>query len=176
MKLSSLPKLVTPSKKRVGRGHGSGLGKTAGRGTKGQKARERIQTSFEGGQLRLIKRLPFRRGVGNTAGSETLAVNLSELSRLPKGAIVNIDSLVAAGIISSGEAKKRKIKVLGGGELKVALKVELQVSSSAAKKITDAGGQVVGSTSSPQVGLTKINHTLSGKDESKGVTISQSSN
>ena len=143
MKLNELPKQVTSSKKRVGRGHGSGLGKTAGRGSKGQKARERIQTSFEGGQLRLIKRLPFRRGVGNPAGAETLAVNLDDLNRLPKEATVNVESLVEAGIVSLGEAKSRKIKVLGGGDLKVALKVELPVSASAAKKIADAGGQVV---------------------------------
>ena len=143
MKLNELPKQVSPSKKRVGRGHGSGLGKTSGRGSKGQKARERIQTSFEGGQLRLIKRLPFRRGVGNPVGAETLAVNLDDLNRLPKGAKVNVETLVEAGIVSAGEAKKRKIKVLGGGELKVSLKVELPVSNEAAKKIADAGGQVV---------------------------------
>lgn len=148
MKLNNLPKQITPlPKKRVGRGHGSGKGKTSARGTKGQKARERIQSSFEGGQLRLIKRLPFRRGVGNLASSETLAINLDDLNKLSKGTKVNLEALIESGIISEGEAKKRKIKVLGDGEIKVALKVELPVSSSAAKKIIAAGGQVIADSS-----------------------------
>lgn len=148
MKLSKLTKIVAPSQKRVGRGHGSGLGKTSGRGMKGQKAREGVRLSFEGGQLRLIKRLPFRRGVGNKAGSQTLAIPLSALGTLPRGSLVNVETLVASGIVSASEAKKRKIKILGGGTLEVALKVELPVTSQAATQIKNAGGEVLEITTS----------------------------
>ncbi|HET7713958.1 MAG TPA: 50S ribosomal protein L15 [Patescibacteria group bacterium] len=143
MKLSNLTKIVTPSQKRVGRGHGSGLGKTSGRGMKGQKAREGVRLSFEGGQLRLIKRLPFRRGVGNRGGSQTLSVPVSALGVLPRGSLVNVETLVASGIVSASEAKKRKIKILGDGVLEVALEVQLPVTSQAATKIKSAGGQVL---------------------------------
>jgi len=149
MRLHSLPQQITfKAKKRVGRGHGSGKGKTSTRGTKGQKAREKVQTSFEGGQLRFIKRLPFRRGVGNRSGEETIAVNLDDLKTFTKGSKVNVVSLIEAGIVSAGEAKKRKIKVLGEGEVSVALKVELPTSRDAAEKIKAAGGQVLENSSS----------------------------
>jgi large subunit ribosomal protein L15 len=151
MKLEALPKqaLVKPAK-RVGRGQASGKGKTAGRGTKGQKARGRVRLGFEGGQLRLIKRLPFRRGVGNKSSAPALGVNIERLTVFKKNATVNIDSLIAVGLISPGEAKKRKIKILGHGDLIVALKVELPATKSATKKIIAAGGQVTnGSTNSP---------------------------
>lgn len=144
MKLNELPKQITfRAKKRVGRGHGSGKGKTSTRGTKGQKARENVQTSFEGGQLRFIKRLPFRRGVGNPAGKDSLAINLDDLKDFPKDSKINVDTLTQAGLISAGEAKKRKIKILGQGEISVSLKVELPTSREAAKKITAVGGQVL---------------------------------
>lgn len=156
MQLNNLPKIVTPSLKRVGRGHGSGLGKTSGRGMKGQKAREGVGLSFEGGQLRLIKRLPFKRGVGNKAGSQTLAIDISYLSLLPAGSLVNVETLINSGIVSPAEAKKRKIKILGGGSLEVALKVQLPVTSQAATKIKSAGGEVlVDSTGSPHPELTE---------------------
>jgi large subunit ribosomal protein L15 len=144
MKLNELPRqvLIRP-KKRIGRGHGSGKGKTSGRGTKGQKARETISTSFEGGQLRLVKRLPTLRGTGNFAAAETLAVNVGDLATLPKGSRVNPDTLIEAGLISAADSKKRKIKILGEGEISTALKVELPVSNSAAKKIEAAGGTVL---------------------------------
>jgi large subunit ribosomal protein L15 len=147
MKLDKLPKQITSkSLKRVGRGHGSGRGKTSGRGMKGQKAREGIQLSFEGGQLRLIKRLPFRRGMGNKAAAEALAVNLEDLKSFKKDDRVNVATLIEAGIISAGEAKKRKIKILAAGEVSTALKIELPASREAAKKITAAGGQVLENT------------------------------
>lgn len=149
MQLNNLPKIVSPSLKRVGRGHGSGLGKTSGRGMKGQKAREGVGLSFEGGQLRLIKRLPFRRGVGNKAGSQTLAIDIANLASLPAGSLVNVETLTQSGIVSSSEAKKRKIKILGGGTIEVALKVQLPVTAQAASKIKSAGGEVLEITTSP---------------------------
>lgn len=168
LSLNNLPKQVAPAQKRVGRGHGSGLGKTAGRGTKGQKARERIGLSFEGGQLRLIKRLPFRRGVGNPKGGSQLAINLSDLVSFKKGDRVSPETLIAAGLISAGEARRSKIKVLGGGEIKAALTFEVPVSQSAAKKIVAAGGRIL-------VDSTDAHHTLSEKGESKGETTTTSS-
>src|ERR1700730_18220506 len=126
MKLESLAKIkLAKNKKIVGRGHGSGLGKTAGRGTKGQKARGKVRLGFEGGQLRLIKRLPFRRGVGNKAGSNTLGITLSDLSRLPKDSKVNAATLAAHGLVSLGELRRRPLKILGTGELKISLIVEV---------------------------------------------------
>lgn len=148
LSLNRLPKQVAPSKKRVGRGHGSGLGKTAGRGTKGQKARESIRLSFEGGQLRLIKRLPFRRGVGNPKVGRTIAVNLSDLKDFKKGEKVNPDTLIAVGLVSAGEVRGSKIKILGSGEIKTALTFEVPVSQSAAKKIVAAGGRIIETTAS----------------------------
>jgi large subunit ribosomal protein L15 len=146
MKLESLPKIkLAKNNKMVGRGHGSGKGKTAGRGTKGQKARDSIKPGFVGGAsvTRIIKRLPFRRGVGNKPGSNALGVSLTALSKLPKGSKVTTETLVEAGILSFGEARRRPLKVLGGGELSIALTVEIPVTAGAAKKIAAAGGNVV---------------------------------
>lgn len=144
MKLNELPKIKTAKvKKIVGRGHGSGKGKTAGRGTKGQKARENVRLGFEGGQLRIIKRLPFRRGVGNKAGSNTLGISLSDLSRLPKGSKVNAETLVQANLATLGELRRRPVKVLGTGDITVALTVEVPTTPGAAKKIATVGGKVV---------------------------------
>jgi large subunit ribosomal protein L15 len=146
MELESLPKLNrVKGKRRVGRGHGSGMGKTSGRGTKGQKARENVRLGFVGGAstTRFIKRLPFRRGVGNIAGSNDLTVNISDLASFPEGSQINVETLVQAGLISFGEAKRRSVKILGNGELEVGLKVELSVTKQAAEKITKAGGEVL---------------------------------
>src|SRR5438309_1533526 len=110
MRLDKLSKqAVHRPNRRIGRGHGSGKGKTSGRGTKGQKARGQVGTSFEGGQLRLIKRLPFRRGVGNKAGSNGLSINLSDLKIFKSGSRVNTHTLIQSGLIAAGEARKRKI-------------------------------------------------------------------
>ena len=100
MNLSDLHTIVKTSKKRVGRGQGSGKAKTAGRGTKGQKARGTTRPGFEGGQLPLIKRLPFRRGLGNTSHRHaTLAVNAARLTMLPADAKVTPDLLKQHGLV-----------------------------------------------------------------------------
>lgn len=138
-----MPKIVEKRKKRVGRGWGSGRGKTAGRGTKGQKAREKIKAGFEGGQTPLIRRLPLARGYGNYAPSKKpIPVNLKFLNLLPKDSLVNLETLIAAKIVDEKAAKKFGVKILGDGELKVALKVALPTSAQAAKKIIAAGGKV----------------------------------
>jgi large subunit ribosomal protein L15 len=149
MKLELLPKDMNKKpNKIVGRGHASGKGKTSGRGVKGQKARERIQPTFEGGQLRTVKKMPMLKGIGNNKAEQSIAVNLDDLAFLKKGQKVNVETLITAGIISSSEAKKRKIKILGQGELKTALVVELPTSKEAAKKILAAGGQILENSNS----------------------------
>ncbi len=100
MELSNLTTIVDKSKKRVGRGNGSGKAKTSGRGMKGQKARGTTRPGFEGGQLPLIKRLPFRRGLGNTSHRhKPLAVNAARLSIVPANTTITPDVLKEHGIV-----------------------------------------------------------------------------
>jgi large subunit ribosomal protein L15 len=125
------------AKNRVGRGEGS-KGKTAGRGTKGTKARYQVPDRFEGGQMPIHMRLPKLRGFTNPFRVEYQVVNLDKLSALfPEGGEVGVDDLVAKGAVRAG----RPVKVLGSGELTVALQVSAhRFSGSAREKITAAGG------------------------------------
>ncbi len=127
------------AKMRVGRGEGS-KGKTAGRGTKGTKARYQVPARFEGGQMPLHMRLPKLRGFTNPFRVEYQIVNLDKLTSLyPSGGEVTIADLVDKGAVR----KNAPVKVLGGGELTVALTVTVDaVSASAREKITAAGGTV----------------------------------
>ena len=122
---------------RVGRGDGS-KGKTAGRGTKGTKARKNVPVAFEGGQMPIHMRLPKLKGFRNRFRTEYEIVNVGDISRLfPKGGAVGVDDLVAKGAVR----KNSLVKVLGDGELTV--KVDLtahKFSGSAREKITAAGG------------------------------------
>jgi large subunit ribosomal protein L15 len=124
---------------RVGRGEGS-KGKTAGRGTKGSKARYQVPESFEGGQMPLHMRLPKLRGFKNPFRVEYQVVNLEKLAELyPQGGDVTIADLVAKGAVRKNE----KVKVLGGGDIAVKLNVAVdKVSGSAEQKIVAAGGSV----------------------------------
>lgn len=146
MKLNEFKKLKAKSDKRVGRGPGSGKGKTSGRGTKGQNARNRISITHphqEGGQRPLFKRLPYRRGKGNhTFGKRPIAINLEALSKLPKGSVVDIKTLVENNIITKNDGQKFSVKILGVGEVTQALTVALPTSKSAAAKIEKAGGKI----------------------------------
>lgn len=144
MELNNLSKLTDKKLKRVGRGHGSGRGKTSGRGTKGQKARRDIPLHFEGGAVPLIKRLPFLRGKGkNRAISiRPLILNIETLNKFTNKSVVDIASLVKHNIVDGQAAKVKGVKILGKGELSVALTVKLDVSESARKKIEKAGGSV----------------------------------
>lgn len=129
-------------KKRIGRGIGSGKGKTAGRGTKGQKAKGKIPATFTGG-LSLYRKLPLRRGKGNSKFLvKPKLVNLSKLSIFKAKTVVDITSLIDAKIISAKEAKKG-VKVLGNGEIKNALTVKLPTSVSVREKIEKQGGKVI---------------------------------
>ncbi|WP_375385822.1 50S ribosomal protein L15 [uncultured Microbacterium sp.] len=127
------------SKTRVGRGEGS-KGKTAGRGTKGQKARYQVKAGFEGGQMPLHMRTPKLRGFKNPFRVEYQVVNLEKLSELyPKGGDVTVIDLVAKGAVRKNE----KVKVLGTGDIAVKLNVSVdKVSGSAEQKIVAAGGSV----------------------------------
>jgi len=145
MKLQNITKITKKSKKRLGLGHGSGRVKTSGRGTKGQKARGDIPLRFEGGALSLIKRMPFHRGKGKNKmfRKKPIILNVKILNILDKGSIVNIKTLAARKIIDEKEARLYGIKILGDGDLKIALTVELPVSQGALKKIEKAGGKVL---------------------------------
>ena len=122
---------------RKGRGEAS-KGKTAGRGTKGTKARYQVPAGFEGGQMPLHMRLPKLKGFKNPNRVEFQVVNLAKLSELyPNGGEVTVDDLVAKGAVRDG----RPVKVLGNGEITVAVQVSAQAfSKSAAEKIAAAGG------------------------------------
>ncbi|MER7401852.1 MULTISPECIES: 50S ribosomal protein L15 [Streptomyces] len=127
------------AKTRVGRGEAS-KGKTAGRGTKGTKARYQVPERFEGGQMPLHMRLPKLKGFKNPFKTEYQVVNLDKLAALyPEGGEVTVESLVAKGAVR----KNSLVKVLGQGEISVALQVTVDaVSGSAKEKITAAGGSV----------------------------------
>lgn len=144
MKLSNLTKITKTRQKRLGQGHGSGRGKTAGRGTKGQNAKGNRPLSFEGGALPLIKRLPFMRGKGKNKSFKKgpIIVNVKVLNLLRKGTVVDLKSLIENKIVDADYARKNGVKILGDGDLKVALTVKLPVSKGAAKKIQKAGGKV----------------------------------
>jgi large subunit ribosomal protein L15 len=127
------------AKTRVGRGEGS-KGKTAGRGTKGTKARYQVPVAFEGGQMPIHMRLPKLKGFKNPFKVEFQVVNLDRIGKLfPKGGTVTVDDLVAKGAVRSG----RPVKVLGEGDLGVAVQITAdKFSASAVEKIVAAGGTV----------------------------------
>jgi large subunit ribosomal protein L15 len=124
-------------KTRVGRGDGS-KGKTAGRGTKGTKARKNVPARFEGGQMPLHMRLPKLKGFTNPFRTEYQVVNVGAIAKLfPQGGTVGIEELVAAGAVR----KNQLVKVLGEGDIDVAITVTVnKVSASAKEKIAAAGG------------------------------------
>ena len=125
------------AKTRVGRGEAS-KGKTAGRGTKGTKARYQVPAAFEGGQMPLHMRLPKLKGFKNRFRTEYQVVNLDRIAELfPEGGTIGVDELVGKGLVRDN----RLVKVLGGGDLTVALQVTAHAFSASAKeKITAAGG------------------------------------
>ncbi|HCA70848.1 MAG TPA: 50S ribosomal protein L15 [Lachnospiraceae bacterium] len=123
---------------RRGRGHGSGNGKTAGKGHKGQKARSGApRVGFEGGQMPLYRRIP-KRGFNNRNTKEIVAINVDVLNRFDEGATVTVDSLIESGIIKN---PKDGVKILGNGELTKKLDVKVNAfSASAIEKIQALGG------------------------------------
>ncbi len=145
MKLNDELKPVAGSRhksSRVGRGHGSGSGKTSGRGHKGQKARSggNVRPQFEGGQMPLYRRLP-KRGFNNKRfAKHYITINVSDLMRMEEGSLVTAETLAAAGVISLPKVNDG-VKILGNGELTIKLEVKVNAFTAAAKeKIEAAGG------------------------------------
>ncbi len=142
MKLHELSPVEGSKKaaKRIGRGHGSGQGKTAGKGHKGQKARagRGIRIGFEGGQMPLQRRLP-KRGFNNIFAKNIVSVNVGTLDKFEDGAVVDIQALVEAGIVKNSFDG---VKVLGNGNITKKLTVKVSAFSESAKaKIEAAGGK-----------------------------------
>lgn len=142
MKLNQLTAVpgATKDAKRIGRGHGSGNGKTAGKGHKGQKARagHGMRPGFEGGQMPLQRRIP-KRGFNNIFAKEVVSVNVGSLNCFEDGKVVDVNALMEAGVLKkSGDA----LKVLANGEISKKLTVKANAFSEAAKaKIEAAGGK-----------------------------------
>ena len=142
MKLNELSPAVGSRKevKRIGRGHGSGQGKTAGKGHKGQKARagRGMRVGFEGGQMPLQRRVP-KRGFNNIFAKKIVTVNVGTLEKFENGAVVDVDALKKAGIVKNSFDG---VKVLSNGNLSKNLTVKVNAFSKAAKeKIEAAGGK-----------------------------------
>ncbi len=134
------PEGSTRERIRIGRGHGSGKVKTGGKGTKGQNARTGggVPPYFEGGQLPLIRKLPYRRGFKNPFRVEFREVNVRDLAEFPEGSTVGPDEFETAGVL---RGKRGPVKVLGQGDISVKLTVRAQkFSAGARQKIEAAGG------------------------------------
>ena len=143
MKLNELSPARGSSKapRRLGRGVGSGRGKTAGRGTKGYNSRSGggVRPGYEGGQMPLHRRLP-KRGFANIFGKNIAVINIRDLARFDKGTVVDEVALVEAGLV---KGKRDGIKLLGQGEIKHSLDVKVDlISKSAREKIEAVGGKV----------------------------------
>ena len=143
MKLNELspPKGSRKTRKRLGRGVGSGKGKTAGRGTKGQNSRSGggVRQGFEGGQMPLHRRLP-KRGFTNIFKKKIAVVNVRDLSKLESGSVVDDAALIRAGLV---KGRRDGIKLLGHGQIKIPLTIKVNaVSKDAREKIIEAGGNV----------------------------------
>ncbi len=126
--------------KRVGRGHGSGNGKTAGKGHKGQNARSGggVRIGFEGGQMPLVRRIP-KRGFNNIFATKYAIINVSDLNKFTDGTVVDTELLVAAGLVKK---VNDGVKVLGNGDLTAKVTVKaVKFSKSAIEKIEKAGGK-----------------------------------
>ena len=137
--LSPAPGSVRESK-RIGRGHGSGWGKTGGKGHKGQKARagHGMRPGFEGGQMPLQRRIP-KRGFNNIFAKDYVAINVAALGRFDANAVVDAEAMIAAGVIKNA---RDGVKILGNGKLEKALTVKAAAFSESAKaKIESAGGK-----------------------------------
>ncbi|MBR5682521.1 MAG: 50S ribosomal protein L15 [Ruminococcus sp.] len=142
MKIHELTPALDSNKavKRIGRGHGSGNGKTAGKGHKGQNARSGggVRIGFEGGQMPLARRIP-KRGFNNIFATKYAIVNVSDLNKFKDGTVVDTELLVASGLVKK---LNDGVKILGNGELTAKLTVKAaKFSQSAVEKIEKAGGK-----------------------------------
>ena len=143
MKLNELspPKGSRKTRKRLGRGVGSGKGKTAGRGTKGQNSRSGggVRPGFEGGQMPLHRRLP-KRGFTNIFKKNIAVINVRDLSKFESDSVVDEAALIRTGLV---KGRRDGIKLLGHGQIKIPLTIKVNaISKDARKKIIEAGGNV----------------------------------
>lgn len=161
MKLHSRPKITAPSQKRVGRGYGSGKGgHTTGRGAKGQNIRSHRPLYFEGTKMRksLIRRIPMLRGklrFKSLKPNKPLIFNLEQLNTLPKNTEVTVASLIKHKLLPAAAAQI-PVKILGNGDLQVALTIALPISKAAAKKVVKAGGKIIVPTKDEPKVKTKV--------------------
>lgn len=143
MELNKLLKIKNRrAAKRIGRGESSGKGKTSGKGYKGQKARGKMRIGFEGGQLPLIKRLPFRKGVGNNLAHEILTITLDQLEVFDSGDKIDSKSLIEKGL-QKKSSKPYLIKLVAKGEVKKALNIHIATTPKAKEAIEKANGKVI---------------------------------
>lgn len=142
MKLNQLIKIKKRNRKRLGRGVGSGKGKTAGRGTKGQKARGKIPPIFTGAGLPTFRKLPNRSGFGNRkVSTKVKLIKLSQLSIFKSNTIIDLEQLLKFNLISKNDIKKG-VKILDEGKLSVPLTIKLPVSKTAKREIENVGGKI----------------------------------
>lgn len=149
MSINELPKITERSAKRLGRGMGSGKGShTSSRGSKGQKARGKVAIQFEGTKIKksFVKRLPFLRGKGKfkPLKSKKIILNLGDFEKWPEKTEVTIANLIKNGYVGEG-CTSETVKILANGEVEQALTIRVTISKSAAQKVTQAGGKIVGS-------------------------------
>jgi len=146
MELTNLKRIVIGTKKRVGRGAGSGKGMhTTGKGQKGQKTRGKIPAWFEGGQLPLIRRTPFLKGKNRfkSFSEKPILVSLDQLNKFENKDVVDHATLAKVLKISPKRLEWEKAKVVGNGKLTKALTVKIPATASATKAITAAGGSIL---------------------------------
>ncbi len=146
--LSDFPKTTSRTKKRIGRGYGSGKGgHTVGRGAKGLRARSKRHILFEGRKVQksLLRRTPLLRGKGKLKSwqNKPTLIGLEKLNVFQAGSTVDQDKLVKEGLIDQKTAQEKAIKILAKGKLSRALKIALPVSKGAKKMIEEAGGEVI---------------------------------
>ncbi len=144
MELNKIGQVKTFKKnRRVGRGESSGRGKTSGRGHKGQKARtgKKIRLGFEGGQLPLIKRLPFKRGVGNSLAKENFTITLNHLEVFSAGSTVEEKSLREKGILKK-TTRPYSIKLVAKGQISKPLIIKINLTNKAKELIEKVNGKV----------------------------------
>lgn len=165
--LNKLTKITKKGKKRLGRGHGSQRGKTAGRGTKGQKARGKVSQTIAGSYLATVKRLPLFRGKlrNKPHGARPLVINVKYLNVFKAHEVVDKESLITHNIVKRADILDFSIKILGDGELKVALIVKLPCSKGARKKILAQGGKIETETIKENTKEIKPNNPVVGKKE-----------
>lgn len=144
MKLSELVKTTKRTQKRVGRGHGSGKGKTGGKGTKGQKARDTIKVGFEGGQLPILKRLPLKRGKARNKSfkDNPVIINTKIINTFPNNSTIDKEAIIKAKIVDKQDADTFGLKILGNGEITNVYILKIACSKNVRTKIEKAGGKI----------------------------------